>query len=225
MTAFPKTLLAVGLVVLTVGLARAQAPQVSLRDMPIGLVDHRYAGGAGLLVHKIMRKELKITDEQAARLDKLRGDLNEEMHTMVAGLSGKERVEMILRITQIQHPVLILEIGKILRPEQLARFEQIQLQLAGAYALARPDIEKTLKLTDEQKAKVQKIGETWSKATHDAIQKARANGQRATEGIAGLRKEVEASILEMLTPDQKTQWKTMIGPPFTPQRDDGSPSR
>ncbi len=47
----------------------------------------------------------------------------------------------------------------MLKPEQVKRFKQIELQVGGVMAFNQPRVQEVLKLTDEQKEKIRGIGE------------------------------------------------------------------
>src|SRR5690349_6945819 len=70
-------------------------------------------------------------------------------------------------------------VSKVLKPEQLTRLKQIELQRASFAAFTRPDVQEALKLTTEQKEKVKTITDEANKD----IQAARgAGGQGGRQG-------------------------------------------
>ncbi len=100
----------------------------------------------------------------------------------------------------------------ILTPEQSRRFEQIQLQFAGVYALTVPNVENALKLTDDQKAKIREIIEALETSIKSKPvakkEDTRRSGGDALRSAKG-RRTTQLSIV--LTDNQKKAWANIIG--------------
>ena len=92
------------------------------------------------------------------------------------------------------------------------------MQQQGAFAFADPEVQKTLKITDEQKEKIKAINEDAQKARQEARP---AGGGRpspeAQKKLADLQKETKEKIDAVLTTEQKKAWKEMTGEPFEVQ--------
>jgi Spy/CpxP family protein refolding chaperone len=105
------------------------------------------------------------------------------------------------------------KVGKILKPEQLARLNQLSLQRPGA--ITRPEVAKQLGLSQEQQDKIQKIqeesrpqgGGNFQNMTEEERQKfvAEANERR---------EKAQADMLAVLTGEQKTKWTELQGKEF-----------
>src|SRR5262249_19273431 len=108
----------------------------------------------------------------------------------------------------------------ILSADQLKRFKQIQLQQAGAGAFTQPDVQKALKLTDEQQEAIKTISEDAAKQRRDLTQGG-GRGQGNAEKMTAIRKESLDRIQKLLTADQKKTWKDLTGDAFTIQRPQG----
>ena len=94
----------------------------------------------------------------------------------------------------------------LLNEKQAARLKQLQLQENGYRQLTDDETGKQLKLTDEQLAKIKELEEQRSDARRDL-------GRRATsEEREKVQQEFDQKIEAVLTPDQKSQWKQMLGP-------------
>jgi hypothetical protein len=103
----------------------------------------------------------------------------------------------------------------ILKPEQEKRYKQISLQAQGARAFQDPEVQKQLKLTDDQKASLKTIMEDAAKEQQELRQGAQGgNRQEAGQKMAALRKETMEKAQNVLTDAQKTTWKDVIGKPF-----------
>jgi hypothetical protein len=132
-------------------------------------------------------------------------------------------------------------VGEVLKPEQMTRLKQIELQRTSFAAFTRPEVQEALKLTTEQKEKVKTIAD---EANKDIQALRGAGGQGRGQGGAGrgqgrggfgannekvtaIRKEADGKMVALLTDDQKKTWKGMTGDafevPFTrpaPKKDD-----
>jgi RNA polymerase sigma factor (sigma-70 family) len=112
---------------------------------------------------------------------------------------------------------------KILKPSQLLRLVQIELQVRGAEAFTDPKVADTLKLTDDQK---KAIGEVIEVAKGGGNLPVAAGGpvQPPIAGGGGIvfargvslfdpkaRKATYEKAVETLTAEQKAAWKTMTG--------------
>ncbi len=100
-----------------------------------------------------------------------------------------------------------------LSAEQRKRLEQITLQVTGLRQLTRPEVVKALKLTDEQVAKFKDLQEEARKALEEIINATERAGK--SEKLAKHREETHKKILEILTDEQKTKAKEMVGERFT----------
>jgi Spy/CpxP family protein refolding chaperone len=168
-------------------------------------------GGMGtlmLLGQKSVQEELKLSDEQVKKI----AELQEKQREVLQGfrdLSQEERRAKIQEMVKTQNEAL----AKILKPEQLKRTRQIALQqqvrLGLAFVLANEEIAKELKITDEQKAKLEEIqskarGEMQGLGFDEEGRKKREEIRTATnEKVNGI-----------LTAEQKAKLKELQGEPF-----------
>ncbi|OAI49978.1 hypothetical protein AYO44_05980 [Planctomycetaceae bacterium SCGC AG-212-F19] len=116
------------------------------------------------------------------------------------------------------------ELGKELRKESLAvlteaqrnRFWQIDFQNTRNNALdsttfLRPDVEKKLEYTEEQKQKLRAIQAETAKKNQAAFNPPNQYQQK----LAAIRKEDREQMAALLTEDQKKRWDELAGTPFT----------
>ncbi len=101
-----------------------------------------------------------------------------------------------------------------LTPEQAKRLKQIQLQQRGAEAFSDPEVATALKLTEDQKEKIQTIREDARKEMTDLFKNAAGNREEAFKKMAGMRKEIAEKVTAVLNAEQKKMWKEMLGEPF-----------
>jgi Spy/CpxP family protein refolding chaperone len=196
LTSFTKgILMAIGAVVLMAGSVSAQ-------------------GDPGLLRNKAVQKELKLTEDQAKELDTFfdeldakQRDAEQKFATASPDEQSKVREEVRAWATK--------RLNEILKPGQFKRFEQIELQRASYLVFRSPKIQEDLKLTDDQKAKIEAI----SAGANDAYRKA---SQKPTSDPVKLREDLNkatlARIVALMTPAQKAIWKDLTGAPFVVPR-------
>jgi Spy/CpxP family protein refolding chaperone len=110
-------------------------------------------------------------------------------------------------------------LGEVLNPDQLKRLKQIELQQRGTQAFKEPKVQTALKFTNEQKEKVNTILEDSAKELKAVMEEARGgNFQGLREKMTNLRKETDERLDSVLTAQQKTAWKDMIGAEFKMDR-------
>jgi Spy/CpxP family protein refolding chaperone len=164
-------------------------------------------GSAMLLRAEAVQKELGVTAEQLTKLkDVLEagrgaggGQRNQDMTEEERTKAREERAKQVAEQDK--------KIGEILKPEQIARLKQIRLQVAGARAVTDEEAAKELKITDEQKTKIEKV----MQEMRDAMQGGGGGGPGA---FAEMREKINAKVMEILTDEQKAKYKEMLGKPF-----------
>ncbi len=129
-------------------------------------------------------------------------------------LSQEERREKMQGLARTRAAELVKGMGGILKPEQVKRFEEIQLQQSGASAFSSPRVQEGLKLTADQKTKLREIIEESSQAMRETFQDLQSDREGAMKKMAELRKQATEKAFGVLTEDQKKSWKGMAGEPF-----------
>jgi Spy/CpxP family protein refolding chaperone len=219
-----KTTFILGLVLILAGPALAQRGQ--------GGGGRGGFGGPGMLIqNQSVQKELKLTDDQIQKIKDATTSINEKHkgeRDAVRSLQGDEqrekRQELGKKIASETNEAL----AGILKPEQSKRLKEITLQRDGPRAFNSEEVQKALKLTDEQNDKIKTINED---AAKDMRELAPPGGRRGAGGggggvvdqsvfkefmtkAAALNKETMDKISSVLTDDQKKAWKDMTGQPF-----------
>jgi len=179
-----------------------------------------FGGGvsaAMLLANKGVQEELKLTPEEADKAkeaaDKIREKYRDDL-AKLQDLSQEERREKSGELMKSISADTKKALADVLKPDQMKRLHQIELQARGGEAFAEPDVQKTLKLSDEQKEKLKTISEDSRKEMREARQGARDNPGDAATKIAAVRKASNEKAMGVLTDDQKKEWKEMTGAPF-----------
>lgn len=203
--------LTLGLVVLLASPALAQQRQRGQRG--------QFGGGGGgftlLLQNEGVQKELKLDQEQMGKtkeaVQKVQ-EKNRDALAKLADLSQEERRGKTQELTRAISEQTLSAVSSILKPEQIKRLKQIELQQAAAQAFTRPEVQTALNLTNEQKEKVKTISDDAARETRGLLQG--GNFQEAREKLAAMRKESMSKIQSLLTDDQKKAWKELTGDPF-----------
>jgi len=136
---------------------------------------------------KSVRKELKITPEQHEEFLRIDRELRD---------SEEETITRLQKTTK----AMFEAVPRILKPEQIKRFKQVGRQMLGVLdespgvgALIYPGIQGTLKLSDEQKARIKEIDEEAQKENEEAGK----NG-RSTDTEMQIRRPIHKTAMEKL---------------------------
>jgi hypothetical protein len=170
-------------------------------------------GGAGLLTNEGVQKELKLDEDQIAKAREASAAIREKFSgdfQNIQGLSQDERRELMAKVNAETRKSL----ADILKPEQQKRFDQIQLQVRGVDAFSTEDVQTKLKLTSEQKDKLQSLVEDARQQSMEAFQSAGDDRQGAMTKVQGIRRDAMTKASALLTPDQKKTWEELTGAPF-----------
>jgi hypothetical protein len=189
-----------------------------------------FGGGliAGLIENVGVQQELKLDNEQVekakAAVDKVR-EKHSADRAKLQDLSREERRDKSRAINQAVSEETMTALADVLKPEQIKRFKQIELQRRGGEAFTEPEVQKALKLTGEQKERIKTIAadaaqerrELFQGAANQGQGGANRGGEEAQKKMATLRKATVEKVSAVLTVDQKQTWKGMIGQPFEVQ--------
>jgi Spy/CpxP family protein refolding chaperone len=199
-----KAILTASLVLGMAGFALAQ------RQGPGGF------GGPGfLLMNPGVQKELKLSDDQVSKLKDAMGKVREdhkEDFEKIREASPEERQKVMRAVGEETRKA----IAGILDAKQMKRLKQIEWQVGGTRALEDPEVQKELKLSDEQKKKLKTIFEDSNKQIRELFQGGNREGAR--EQFQKLRKDTDEKTNAVLTDEQKKTFKEMKGEPFELQR-------
>ncbi|HKI38418.1 MAG TPA: hypothetical protein VKA46_41600 [Gemmataceae bacterium] len=206
--------LAAGL--LFAGLASAQPPGFG----PGGFGPGGFGGGLAMMIgqNKQLQDELKMDKEQVDKLTaafaKVRDDLKDDMPKLFdRNISQDERDKITKKMSEANTKA----VESVLKSEQVKRLHQIENQQAGVGMFAKEDVRKALKLSDDQKEKLDEINKEYQKDLRDL------SGGRG--GFGGfdpetrkkrddLQKETMTALRKVLNDDQKTTLKDLTGEPF-----------
>lgn len=175
-------------------------------------------GGAMLLGNPSVQQELKMTEEQVSKatamLEEVRGKYMDQIRELAQqGPEGREKMQALGREMTADIKKAAKE---MMKPEQLKRFGEIELQQAGAAALESAEVVEKLKISDDQKGKIQELVMASNQEMRSIMQSAFQGGDRqeAMKKVAELRTSTTKKALEVLTADQQKSFTEMLGSPF-----------
>jgi hypothetical protein len=201
-------------------------------------------------IHLDLKQKNAIADlmdqSQADRQQRMRQTLQGIDRRGLGNLSPEERQQRMAEIqAQMQAAMNVFQgelndkIKTILKPDQITRLHQLDLQRRGPLSMADPKVAEEVKLTPEHRTEVGKIfnqhQQETQKVMQDAFQQMRAQIQQNggiqpgqppalpdfTSKQSPLRRKIDKSksdaeeqVLALLSDDERANWKQAIGVPF-----------
>jgi Spy/CpxP family protein refolding chaperone len=169
--------------------------------------------GTALAAQKSVAEDLKLTDDQGAKVKKIGEDLRTKYADDLKS-AGKDR-EKSAEVRKKMNEESTKLLAEALKPEQIKRLRQIEIQLGGLAILSREDVAKELKLTDKQKEDLKGRADDLRKDTGAIFQD--AGKDKFAEAMAKVRTlsgEAATKFVSTLTDDQKALHKEMTGKKF-----------
>jgi hypothetical protein len=195
-----KTLLTLGLALGLVNVVLAQGKQQAI------------FGPGSLLFHPDVQKELKLSKEQTGKLEEVLGKVMTKYTPDFEKFAKTPPTpEEVQKIQLALHEDSNKAIAGVLDDKQYRRFKQIGWQMLGIGSLLDPDMQKELKLSGEQKKKLEDIGKDAAKKGLELAKKR----ETSKEKYDAITKEAETKAHEVLTEDQKKGYKEAMGEKFT----------
>jgi hypothetical protein len=178
----------------------------------------------GLLIHPGVQNELKLDDKQVEAAKALAGRTRETMQANAQAIQGLDPADRNRKLEEMNRGLeaqTVESIASILNEAQRKRLRQISLQQRGGMAFVDPEVQKDLKMSEAQKARVQSLVNESFLQMRSALQNAQANRQEAIEKAQSLRKRLTETLTAELTDEQKATWKAMLGAPFEVRYESG----
>jgi len=185
-------------------------------------------GGGGLAgmiaFNESLQKELKMDKDQVDKLTAALTKSREEMRDDLGKLfnpdtTREERDAITKKMTESTNKA----VESVLKSDQVKRLHQIENQQAGVGIFQKEDVQKVLKLTDDQKDKFKEINDELRKELAD-LGGGRGGARGGFGGFGGdpetqrkrqaLQKDAMTAAQKVLTADQKTALKDLTGEPF-----------
>jgi predicted nucleic acid-binding Zn-ribbon protein len=156
-----------------------------------------------------VQKELKLSEEQIGKLKDALNKVIEKYKDDFAKLqkmSPEEQQKKMRSLIDDSHKAM----AGILEAKQMKRLKQIEWQIAGVNALQDPDLQKELKLSDEQKKKLDGLFTDANKKVQQLLQ-TRETSREKYEAVV---KELEEKANGLLNEEQQKNLKESKGPKF-----------
>lgn len=227
---------AAGMIALALaGGAGAQDKDTPKKQRPGGFGPGGFPGGPGgggggiqgLVRSKMVKEEIKLTEEQEEKLKEVAKSVNEKAKSIreekLKDVEGPDRFAKMGEVMAEVNKLYAKEFATVLKPEQVTRLKQIQTQVGGAAAFRSPDVQDALKLTADQKEKIKEIGDEAGKEMRELFQDIGFKPGEAPDKdkmaelqkkMAAVQKETMTKTVAALTDDQKKTWKDLTGEPF-----------
>jgi hypothetical protein len=171
-----------------------------------------------LLMNKSVQEELKLDKEAVekitAAINKVREDMKDDLAKLREQDTPREERQAInKKLTEATTKA----VADLVKPEQMTRVKQIQLQVQGVNAFNNADVQKALSLTDDQKEDVKKLIEETGQKVRELFQDAQGDQDKIREmrtKIAAMTKENMEKVTKSLKPEQQKALKELLGAPF-----------
>lgn len=161
----------------------------------------RGRGLLGLAQRGEVVAELKLTEEQTAKLAELQSG-SREAFTAMQALPEDQRAGAMKTMREGQEK----SVSEVLDEPQFARLLQLQWREAGLASLERDDVAKGLGLSEEQRDKLRPI-------LADRQSGLRGLFSAPPEVASQKRQEWDDQLRAVLTEEQVKQWEELLGPP------------
>lgn len=175
-----------------------------------------------------VQKELKVSEEQTEKITKLIASHRERSRSglnlqEIRKLSQEERQKAFADQAKKRGKVTAeseKELTEILDDGQSERLSQIVYQQSGTQALNMKEVQKKLKMSEEQVKKLADVNKQQSANRAELIRNARENGQLRTlrDAFAESTKKRDKALMGVLTEEQQKAFKELKGKPFELKR-------
>jgi len=171
-------------------------------------------GPSALVKMPEVQKELKMDDGQVALVNAIQ--IERPNFQDLQALSPEERTQKLADMRKDEEK----KVDDVLKPDQIKRLKQLEIQAAGTGALMQPEIADKLKITADQKQKIQDIQMKAGAAmrelfTNGGFQPGQPPSQEFQDKMAAARAATDKEILAVLTSSQQSDFAAMQGPKFT----------
>jgi hypothetical protein len=189
--------------------------QVPNRQSPTGsFYPHGLPHSEPLFQYQNVRKDLNINDQQLNQLNETFNSLNTQFNTEFGKLTDKDR-EKAAGARNRYWGQWKSGINRVLTPEQLKRYRQLDVQYRGWGALMDPQLQTQLNLSAEQKQRLDQLHNE-SLQTYSTIHRmGQTNPKAAMERYRLWREQTQRGITEFLTDEQRRNWAEMTGEAYS----------
>ncbi len=176
-------------------------------------------GGPFIVYRDPVQSELKLTGAQKQKLLDKQTEYVHETEMVEGTLKDKqpEEREQAMQSHRQQSAQKFWPILKeILKPDQFTRFQQLELQHEGPGGVFRPEIQQSLKITDEQRRQFISVVQDLQQTIKPMIERAQSGGnpEEIRPRVIKIIEAHEATIETLMSASQRKQWLAMRGKPF-----------
>ena len=166
------------------------------------------AGMSGMLLQRPdVQRELNLTEQQKTQIRQMQEAMRTAMQEM-RNMPPQERRQKMEELRQKNDPT------KVLNETQKKRLRELELQAMGPTAFLQPEVADELKLTQEQRSRLQGIVMQQMQQLREQFQGGGFGQGQGAQSFQQIREQAEKQMLEVLTPAQRQQWQQMQGKPF-----------
>jgi hypothetical protein len=159
-------------------------------------------------------KSMRLTAEQVDKLNQISELAQTRFRTNYDKLTPEERSRQIQELNREYTADSLRGARDIMNDDQWKRYQQLSLQYGGFYSLTDPEVEKRLRLTDQQRINLREYME-WSDKQMQDINKVGATNRDKGEALyRDYQKEYQSRFNKLLTTDQQKAWREMAGEPY-----------
>ncbi len=195
----------------TVSTASAQQGRGMMRGMGA-------MAGLNILRSDEAKTELKLTDAQTEKVTSMMEEMRSSMMERFQSLQDVPEDEREAKSAAMMKELgsdVTKQVKEILDAEQFARYHQISLQSMGIDAFMQDEVAEKLKISDEQKKKLEELADDMRQESMAIFQDSQGDREGAMKKIGDLRKSSMEKVMGAMTDEQKAAWTEMIGKPFT----------
>lgn len=162
---------------------------------------------SALLERPDVQRELNLTEQQKTQIRQMQEAMRAAWQEM-RNLPPQERRQKMEELRQKNDPT------KVLNETQKKRLRELELQAMGPTAFLQPEVADELKLTQEQRSRLQGIVMQQMQQLREQFQSGGFGQGQGAQTFQQLREQAEKQMLEVLTPAQREKWQQMQGKPF-----------
>jgi len=165
-----------------------------------------------------VRKQLNLNNDQYNGLNK---SYEQYWSQYQKGLSGLGNMDEQTRAQQAQelrnnfNSQVMKSAQGVLTPEQVQRFNQLNLQSQGGNAFNDPTVQQKLNLTADQKAKLRALSQQQDQTMSNLQKQYGTDPQAARQQYDASRKQYNDSVNAILNQQQQQTWQQLTGQPYT----------
>ena len=174
-----------------------------------------------------VRKDIQLDETQAELVevaeDEARGDRSRQRFNFQDASDEEREKYFAERRARAEKEARAAKemLATILSKEQMTRLTEISIQQKGTGALTTPDVVSQLKITAEQKEKIEKAQQASADEVRSKMRELFRGGNRGGSGdgnfdemrkkMTALRADADKKILAVLTAEQQSQFEVMKG--------------